>query len=91
MRFISDDFLRFIYFILFISFRNGELDDMDGPSLARERKRLRQVKHREKKKNEKLWKLNIGLRQSVNVQQERIQGLIACTEYMRSAIDENDE
>ena len=81
----------FYQFNLFFSIRPSKLDDTDGPSLARERKRLRQVKHREKKKNEKLWKLNIGLRQSVNVQQERIQGLIACTEYMKSAINENDE
>ena len=80
----------FYQFNLFFSIRYSELDDTDGPSLARERKRLRQVKHREKK-NEKLWHLNIGLRQSINVQQERIQGLIACTEYMKSAIDENDE
>ena len=82
----------FYQFNLFFSIRPSELDDTDGPSLARERRWLREVRYREKKKkNEKLWKLNIGLRQSVNVQQERIQGLIACTEYMRSAIDENDE
>ena len=81
----------FYQFNLFFSIRYSELDDTDGPSLARVRRWLRQVKHREKKKNEKLWKLNIGLRQSVNVQQERIQGLIACTEYMKSAINENDE
>jgi hypothetical protein len=81
----------FYQFNLFFSIRYSELDDTDGPSLARERRWLRDVRYREKKKNEKLWKLNIGLRQSVNVQQERIQGLIACTEYMKSAINENDE
>ena len=81
----------FYQFNLFFSIRYSELDDTDGPSLARERRWLRDVRYREKKKNEKLWKLNIGLRQSVNVQQERIQGLIACTEYMKSTMIEHDE